>query len=83
MADNNDKNGLVYLLAGFGLGTIFGAVAGVLFAPSRGEETREKLGEKLTEKFKDIKDKTETWVADRKKAMEDRDAAEKLGLDNK
>ncbi len=48
MANNNDKNGLVYMLAGFGFGTILGAVAGVLFAPHKGKETREKLTKKLT-----------------------------------
>ncbi len=76
MADNSDKNGLMYMLAGFGLGAIVGAVAGVLFAPQAGEETRDQLSEKL----KDVKDKTETWVAERKKKVEMKEVADKLGL---
>ena len=31
-------------LAGFAIGAVIGAVAGVLLAPQSGEETREKLG---------------------------------------
>lgn len=62
MNDNGDKNALLYLLAGFGLGAIVGVAAGVLFAPKAGEETREELADKL----KELKSKTEGWVAEQK-----------------
>ena len=57
---NDDKNALVYLLAGFGLGALVGALAGLLFAPKAGNEMREELGDK----FKDLKGKTEEWISE-------------------
>jgi gas vesicle protein len=39
MSENNGGNGLVWFLAGLGLG----ALAGVLYAPRSGSETREAL----------------------------------------
>lgn len=62
MADSDDKNSLVYLLAGFGLGAIVGAAAGVLFAPKAGEETREIIGDKA----KELKGRTKEWLAEQK-----------------
>ena len=62
MSQSEDKNVLVYLLAGFGLGALLGAIAGVLFAPRPGAETREQLATKL----KDLKHKTEDWYAEQK-----------------
>lgn len=62
MAQSDDKNVMVYLLAGFGLGALLGAVAGILFAPRSGAETREQLAGKL----KDLKHKTEDWYAEQK-----------------
>jgi gas vesicle protein len=62
MSGNDDKNGLIYLLAGFGLGALLGAVAGLLFAPKSGEETRHELADKL----KDAKVKTEDWIAEQR-----------------
>lgn len=62
MSSDNDKNSLIYLLAGFGLGALIGALAGLLFAPKAGEETREEL----TTKVKDLKGKTEEWIAEQK-----------------
>lgn len=58
MSGQDDKNALIYLLAGFGLGALIGAVAGILFAPKPGTETREEL----THKLKEAKDKTEEWI---------------------
>jgi len=63
MSVNDDKNGLIYLLAGFGLGALIGAVAGLLFAPKPGEEIRHELADKL----KDAKGKTEDWIAEQRK----------------
>ena len=59
---NDDKNALVYLLAGFGLGALVGALAGLLFAPKAGNEMREELGDK----FKDLKGKTEEWISEQR-----------------
>ena len=62
MSSSDDKNAIVYLLAGFGLGALLGAVAGVLFAPKAGSETREQVAEKL----KALKSKSEDWMAEQK-----------------
>ncbi len=62
MNNNDDKNALVYLLAGFGLGALVGALAGLLFAPKAGNEMREDLGGRL----KDLKGKTEDWIAEQR-----------------
>lgn len=74
---HDDKNALVYLLAGFGLGALVGAAAGLLFAPKPGEEIRDELGTKI----KEVKHKTEHWIAEqkskKKQALED--IAEEVG----
>jgi len=62
MSQSDDKNALMYLLAGFGLGALIGAIAGLLFAPKAGAETREELAAKL----KDLKNKTEDWYTEQK-----------------
>jgi gas vesicle protein len=62
MSGHDDKNGLIYLLAGFGLGALIGAAAGLLFAPKPGEEIRGELADKL----KDAKGKTEDWIAEQR-----------------
>jgi gas vesicle protein len=62
MNNSEDKNALVYLLAGFGLGALIGAIAGLLFAPKAGSETREELGGRL----KELKGKTEDWIAEQR-----------------
>ncbi|MDI9638927.1 YtxH domain-containing protein [Kamptonema cortianum] len=59
---NDDRNSLVYLLAGFGLGALIGAIAGILFAPKTGAETREELATRL----KEAKGKTEDWIAEQR-----------------
>ncbi|MFM9872870.1 MAG: YtxH domain-containing protein [Fimbriimonadaceae bacterium] len=62
MSGNDDRNGLIYLLAGFGLGALIGAVAGLLFAPKPGEDIRHELADKL----KDAKGKTEEWISEQR-----------------
>jgi gas vesicle protein len=62
MSQSEDKNALIYLLAGFGLGALIGAIAGILFAPKAGSETREELATRL----KDLKHKTEDWYSEQK-----------------
>lgn len=60
--NNDDSNVLIYMLAGVGLGAIIGAAAGLLFAPKAGTEIREDL----TEKFKELKGKTEEWITEQR-----------------
>jgi gas vesicle protein len=62
MNSDSDKNSLIYLLAGFGLGALIGALAGLLLAPKSGEETRGELETKV----KDLKGKTEEWLAEQR-----------------
>jgi gas vesicle protein len=64
--ERQDTNAMLYLLAGVGLGAIIGAAAGMLFAPKAGEELRGELNDKL----KELKTKTDEWVAEHKKATE-------------
>jgi len=75
MPESEDKNSLVYLLAGFGLGAIVGAAAGVLFAPKAGDETRANIGGK----YKEIKGRTEEWVAEQKAKRASKLEPEELG----
>jgi gas vesicle protein len=58
MNEHDDKNVMLYMLAGVGLGAIIGAAAGLLFAPKAGQETRDELAGKL----KELKSKGEEWV---------------------
>lgn len=62
MSQSEEKNALVYLLAGFGLGALIGAIAGILFAPKAGTETREQLASRL----KELKSKSEDWYTEQK-----------------
>ena len=71
MSSSDDKNSLIYLLAGFGLGALIGAVAGLLFAPKSGNETRDELGGKL----KELKGKTEDWISEQRSKRHNEEAA--------
>lgn len=62
MSHHEDRNALIYLLAGFGLGALLGVAAGMLFAPRPGTQTREDLGGRI----KELKHKTEEWIAEQK-----------------
>lgn len=57
MQNHDERSGLLYLLAGIGLGVLIGAVIGLLFAPKSGEEIRGDLGRRLhdlTEKMSEL-----------------------------
>jgi gas vesicle protein len=73
---DDDQNVLIYMLAGVGLGAIIGAAAGLLFAPKAGTELREDL----TDRFKELKGKTEDWVQDQRAKRAVDGAAEELGV---
>lgn len=47
--EDNEKNVLVSVLAGIGIGVLVGAVAGLLLAPKSGQETRDDLGKTMNE----------------------------------
>jgi gas vesicle protein len=77
MNEHDDKNVMLYMLAGIGLGAVIGAAAGLLFAPKAGSETREEL----SEKFRELKGKTEEWLAEQKSKRNTKghDALEEVG----
>jgi gas vesicle protein len=74
--EEDERNVLIYMLAGVGLGAIIGAAAGLLFAPKAGTEIREDLAGK----FKEIKGKTEEWISEQRAKRAVSDAAEELGV---
>ena len=49
MANTEDRNVLVSVLAGIGIGVLVGAVAGLLLAPKSGEETRDDLSKSMND----------------------------------
>ncbi|OYT72832.1 MAG: hypothetical protein CFK49_04965 [Armatimonadetes bacterium JP3_11] len=49
MQNHDERSGVLYLLAGIGLGVLIGAVIGLLFAPKSGEEIRGDLSQRLHE----------------------------------
>jgi gas vesicle protein len=73
---DDDQNVLIYMLAGVGLGAIIGAAAGLLFAPKAATELREDL----TDRFKELKGKTEEWVSEQRAKRAVDGAAEELGV---
>jgi gas vesicle protein len=75
MSDNDDKNVLIYMLAGVGLGALIGAAAGLLFAPKPGSEIREDLADK----FKELKGKTEEWISEQRAKRGVSEALEEVG----
>lgn len=75
MSEHEEKNAMLYLLAGVGLGAIIGLAAGMLFAPKAGSETREDIANK----FKELKGKTEEWITEQKAKRSAKSVVEELG----
>ncbi len=75
MSESEEKNVMLYLLAGVGIGALIGAAAGIMFAPKAGAETRDELAEK----FRELKSKTEAWIAEQRAKRAAVEAAEEVG----
>ncbi len=56
MSDNSSGSGFAFI-AGLAVGAVVGGIAGLLFAPEAGDETRKKLHEKSKEVSEDLYDK--------------------------
>lgn len=59
-----------YFLEGFILGAIAGIVGGVLFAPSSGSETRQKIKKLKNDMTENPKEKAEEMMAKTREAIE-------------
>ena len=62
---NEERNVMLSVLAGIGIGAVVGAIAGLLFAPKAGYETREKIGTALSDlgtRISDLSDQVSTRV---------------------
>lgn len=62
MHENDEKNVMLYFLAGVGVGALVGAAAGLLLAPKAGTETRAEL----TERFDELKTKVTDWMREKR-----------------
>ncbi len=54
---SNDRNVMLSVLAGIGIGVLVGSISGLLMAPKSGEETRDDLSKTisdLTDKVNDL-----------------------------
>jgi gas vesicle protein len=75
---DNERSVMVSVLAGIGIGVLVGAIAGLLFAPKAGSETRETightlsdLGTKITDLSHDVANRVKAVVDHSKSAMAD------------
>ncbi|MBX3119092.1 MAG: YtxH domain-containing protein [Fimbriimonadaceae bacterium] len=75
MSESEEKNAMLYLLAGVGVGALIGVAAGMLFAPKAGSETREELSSKL----KELKGKTEEWISEQRAKRNAKELVEEMG----
>lgn len=73
--ESDDTNAMLYLLAGVGIGAIIGAAAGILLAPKAGAEVRGDI----SDKFLELKSKTESWIAEQRSKRAADGAVEEVG----
>lgn len=66
MSENNSDG----TISAFVLGGLIGAVLGILFAPAKGRETREKLNEWIEDNTEKTKEKLENLEEEIKKRKE-------------
>lgn len=79
MSDNQNKDvnekkkgGWLGALIGFGAGTIVGSITALLLAPQSGEETREKIKDRMTDisdKAGELADRTKESIEEAKDRM--------------
>ena len=78
------KEGAIKVLSGFAIGALIGGIAGVLYAPKAGKETRQEIaekvketaaatGEKVNETVHEVKEKVEE-LKDKRVAIVDKTA---------
>src|SRR5713226_8255932 len=74
--NDNDRSVMLSVLAGIGIGVIVGAIAGLLFAPKSGTETRETisgtlhdLGNKISDLSHEVATRVKTAVETGKQAV--------------
>lgn len=67
---DDERSVLLSVLAGIGIGVIVGAVAGLLFAPRPGTETRETISHTLTDLGNKISDLSQEVATRVKSAVE-------------
>ncbi len=67
---DNERSVLLSVLAGIGIGVVVGAIAGLLFAPRTGTETRETVGHTLTDLTHKISELSQQVAAKVKSAVE-------------
>ena len=84
--DDNEKSVMLSVLAGIGIGVLVGAIAGLLFAPKSGPETRQNisatltdLGNKIGDLSHQVADRVKTAVETSKQVVADK--MEKAGTD--
>ena len=76
---DQEKSVMLSVLAGIGIGVLVGAVAGLLLAPKPGVETRENIGQtlsdlgnKITDLSQQVATRVKTAVETGKQAVQDR-----------
>lgn len=62
MQESDDKNVMLYFLAGVGVGALIGAAAGLLMAPKAGADTRADL----SDKFDELKTRVTDWMREKR-----------------
>lgn len=67
---DNERSVLLSVLAGIGIGVVVGAIAGLLFAPRAGTETRETVSHTLTDLTHKISELSQQVAAKVKTAVE-------------
>lgn len=76
MSENSDdRNVMLYFLAGVGVGALIGAAAGVLLAPKPGHETREDIAHWFDEMKTKVKSKMKKGVDQVGSALDSADEA--------